>query len=179
MDLRLLLRTAKRFGTAEALEVVQLTLDKMAAGGNLRSPRRRFPTVIRPTPAGSCRTSRKCCMTTRFWQTAYIEDFSGDQHEPRLPKSSAETLDYVLREMTERSGRLLQHAGRRQRRRRGKILRLERRRGRCDPRPRENEDLVLLLRRHATRKLGRSQHPQPRKDAYSSGEDAWGFPRAT
>ena len=46
-----------------------LTLTQMAAGRHLRSARRRLSLATRSTTAGWCRTSRRCCTTTRSFST--------------------------------------------------------------------------------------------------------------
>ena len=54
---------------------------------------------------------------------AYLEAYQATG-EPFYRRIVEETLDYVLREMTEPAGGVLQHAGRRQRRRGRQVLRL-------------------------------------------------------
>ncbi len=102
MDLRLLLRTAKRFGTAEALEVAQLTLDKMAAGGiydHLGGGFHRYSTDARWLAPHF----EKMLYDNALLATAYVEAFQVT-HEPRYAEVVRETLDYVLREMTDAAG---------------------------------------------------------------------------
>ncbi|HEX4070754.1 MAG TPA: thioredoxin domain-containing protein, partial [Planctomycetaceae bacterium] len=102
MDLRLLLRTAKRFGTAEALEVAQLTLDKMAAGGiydHLGGGFHRYSTDARWLVPHF----EKMLYDNALLVTAYVEAFQVT-HEPRYAAVVRETLDYVLREMTDATG---------------------------------------------------------------------------
>ena len=65
MDLRVLLRQYGRTGDDRALHAVKLTLDKMARGGIYDHLGGGFA-GIPPTIAGSCRTSRRCFMTTPF-----------------------------------------------------------------------------------------------------------------
>ena len=52
---------------------------------------------------GSCRTSRRCCTTTRCWRASICTrwQISGD---PFLREVVEDTLDYVLREMTSPDG---------------------------------------------------------------------------
>ncbi len=102
MDLRLLLRTGKRFGTAEALEVVRLTLDKMAAGGiydHLGGGFHRYSTDARWLVPHF----EKMLYDNALLATAYLEAFQAT-HEPRYAEVVRETLDYVLREMTDAEG---------------------------------------------------------------------------
>ena len=102
MDLRLLLRTAKRFGTAEALEVTQLTFDKMAAGGiydHLGGGFHRYSTDARWLVPHF----EKMLYDNALLTTAYVEAFQVT-HEPRYAEVVRETLDYVLREMTDAAG---------------------------------------------------------------------------
>jgi uncharacterized protein YyaL (SSP411 family) len=102
MDLRLLLRTAKRFNTPEALEVVQLTLDKMAAGGiydHLGGGFHRYSTDARWLAPHF----EKMLYDNALLSTAYLEAFQ-KTHEPRYAGVVRETLNYVLREMTDAEG---------------------------------------------------------------------------
>jgi len=102
MDLRLLLRTAKRFKTPEALEVVRLTLDKMSAGGiydHLGGGFHRYSTDSRWLVPHF----EKMLYDNALLATAYLEAFQVT-HEPRYAEVVRETLDYVLREMTDSQG---------------------------------------------------------------------------
>jgi len=102
MDLRLMLRTWKRFGTAEALEVVQLTLDKMAAGGiydHLGGGFHRYSTDARWLVPHF----EKMLYDNALLVIALVEAFQAT-HEPRYAEVVRETLDYVLREMTDEAG---------------------------------------------------------------------------
>ncbi len=102
MDLRLLLRTAKRFKTPEALEVVRLTLDKMSAGGiydHLGGGFHRYSTDSRWLVPHF----EKMLYDNALLATAYLEAFQVT-HEPRYAEVVRETLDYVLREMTDPQG---------------------------------------------------------------------------
>jgi uncharacterized protein YyaL (SSP411 family) len=102
MDLRLLLRTGKRFATAEALEVVRLTLDKMAAGGiydHLGGGFHRYSTDARWLVPHF----EKMLYDNALLATAYVEAFQAT-HEPLYADVVRETLDYVLREMTDGEG---------------------------------------------------------------------------
>jgi uncharacterized protein len=102
MDLRLLLRTAKRFNTPESLEVVRLTLDKMAAGGiydHLGGGFHRYSTDARWLAPHF----EKMLYDNALLTTAYLEAFQVS-HEPRYADVVRETLDYVLREMTDPQG---------------------------------------------------------------------------
>ena len=102
MDLRLLLRTAQRFETPEALEVVRLTLDKMAAGGiydHLGGGFHRYSTDSRWLVPHF----EKMLYDNALLATAYLEAFQVT-HEPRYAEVVRETLEYVLREMTDPQG---------------------------------------------------------------------------
>jgi uncharacterized protein YyaL (SSP411 family) len=104
MDLRLLLRTHRRFSSSDSLVVATLTLDRMAAGG-----------IYDQLGGGFHRYS-----TDRFWLAphfekmlydnallvpAYVEAWqvTGNSDFRRIV---IETLDYVLREMTDPNGGL-------------------------------------------------------------------------
>jgi hypothetical protein len=102
MDLRLLLRTAKRFNTPEALGIVRLTLDKMAAGGiydHLGGGFHRYSTDARWLAPHF----EKMLYDNALLSTAYLEAFQVT-HESRYAEVVRETLDYVLREMTDAEG---------------------------------------------------------------------------
>ena len=102
MDLRLLLRCWKRFGDAETLDVVRLTLDKMAAGGiydHLGGGFHRYSTDghwLAPH-------FEKMLYDNALLTTTYLEAFqaTGNTDYARVVR---ETLDYVLREMTQQDG---------------------------------------------------------------------------
>jgi hypothetical protein len=102
MDLRLLLRTGRRFGTTESLEVVRLTLDKMAAGGiydHLGGGFHRYSTDARWLVPHF----EKMLYDNALLATAYLEAFQAT-HEPLYAEVVRETLDYVRREMTDEEG---------------------------------------------------------------------------
>jgi len=101
-DLRLLLRTWRRFGNDEAREFVKLTLDKMAAGG-----------IYDHLAGGFARYS-----TDRRWLVphfekmlydnaqlvpAYLEGYLATGNES-YKQTVRETLDYVIAEMTSPEG---------------------------------------------------------------------------
>ena len=102
MDLRLLLRCWKRFGDAEALDVVRLTLDKMAAGGiydHLGGGFHRYSTDghwLAPH-------FEKMLYDNALLTAAYLEAFqaTGNTDYARVVR---ETLNYVLSEMTQPQG---------------------------------------------------------------------------
>jgi uncharacterized protein YyaL (SSP411 family) len=102
MDLRLLLRTWKRFGDREALDAVRLTLDKMSAGGiydHLGGGFHRYSTDARWLVPHF----EKMLYDNALLTSAYLEAFqaTGDESYARVAR---ETLDYVLREMTHPDG---------------------------------------------------------------------------
>ena len=80
-----------------------------------------------PTRTGWCRTSRRCCTTTRCSPTPTSRRYraTGDDRYARVAR---ETLDFMLREMRDRRRRLRLGARRRQRGRGGALLRLGSRR---------------------------------------------------
>ena len=102
MDLRLLLRSWKRFGDAETLDVVRLTLDKMAAGGiydHLGGGFHRYSTDghwLAPH-------FEKMLYDNALLTTAYLEAFQATGN-PDYGRVVRETLDYVLHEMTQPDG---------------------------------------------------------------------------
>ena len=93
--------TAAR-ATRDALHMAVLTLQKMAAGGCTTSSAAGF-TATPPTPNGWCRTSRRCCTTTRCLVVAYCEAYQVTAR-PEFARVARETCDYVLREMTSPAG---------------------------------------------------------------------------
>lgn len=102
MDLRLLLRCWKRFGEDDALDVARLTLDKMAAGGiydHLGGGFHRYSTDERWLAPHF----EKMLYDNALLVPAYLEAFqaTGDPDYARVVR---ETLDYVLREMTQPEG---------------------------------------------------------------------------
>src|SRR4029077_14955859 len=102
MDLRVLLRCWKRFGDAEAIAVSRLTLDKMAAGGiydHLRGGFHRYSTDERWLAPHF----EKMLYDNALLVPAYLEVHQATGHDDCL-RVVRETLDYVLREMTQPGG---------------------------------------------------------------------------
>jgi uncharacterized protein len=102
MDLRLLLRTWKRFGRAEACDIAPLTLDKMAAGGiydHLGGGFHRYSTDDRWLVPHF----EKMLYDNALLGSAYLDAFQATG-EPRYALVVRETMDYVLREMTHPEG---------------------------------------------------------------------------
>ena len=102
MDIRLLLRAWKRFGDDDALAVARLALDKMALGGiydHLGGGFHRYSTDRRWLVPHF----EKMLYDNALLVPAYLEAFqiTGDS---LYEKVSRETLDYVLREMTQPEG---------------------------------------------------------------------------
>ena len=130
-------------------------------------------TATRWTSAGWCRTSRRCCTTTRCWRapTSRRYQATGDAFYARIAR---EVLDYVLREMTVARGRLLLRHRRRLRGRGGQVLRL-------DARARSRRSLgdAEAARRSARTttsrrgQLGGPQHPQHLAHGRARGASPW------
>jgi uncharacterized protein YyaL (SSP411 family) len=102
MDLRVLLRAWKRFGDFDALEIVKLTLDKMAAGGvydQLGGGFHRYSTDERWLAPHF----EKMLYDNALLIPVYLEAWqvTGNADYLRIVR---ETLDYVLREMTHPDG---------------------------------------------------------------------------
>ena len=70
--------------------------------------------------------------------TVYLEAYQVTR-DPEYARVARETIDYVLGRMTSPEGGVLLDRGRRQRGRRGEVLRLDARRGRRGPRPRAGQ----------------------------------------
>ena len=62
-------------------------------------------TATRPTPSGSCRTSRRCSTTTRSSRSPYAEAWQVTGRRD-LARVARQTLDYLVREMTSPEGAL-------------------------------------------------------------------------
>ncbi len=102
MDLRLLMRVARRFKTPEAVEVVTLTLDKMSCGG-----------IYDHLGGGFARYStdaywlvphfEKMLYDNALLTNAYLEGFQLTGEE-RYAEVAREICDYVLRDMTSPEG---------------------------------------------------------------------------
>jgi uncharacterized protein YyaL (SSP411 family) len=102
MDLRVLLRCWRRFGNDEALDVVALTLDKMARGGiydQLGGGFHRYSTdAVWLVPH-----FEKMLYDQALLVPAYLEAFQATRRE-EFAIVVRETLDYVVREMTSPTG---------------------------------------------------------------------------
>lgn len=102
MDVRLLLRCWKRFNDADALAVSRLTLDKMASGGmydHLGGGFHRYSTDERWLVPHF----EKMLYDNALLVPAYLEALQATG-EPGYARVVRETLDYVLREMTQPAG---------------------------------------------------------------------------
>ncbi|MDB5388549.1 MAG: hypothetical protein JWM11_4195 [Planctomycetaceae bacterium] len=102
MDLRVLLRAWKRFGDTDALEVVKLTLDQMAAGGiydQLGGGFHRYSTDERWLAPHF----EKMLYDNALLVPVYLEAWQATGNADYL-RVVRETLDYVLREMTHPEG---------------------------------------------------------------------------
>ena len=102
MDLRVLLRCWQRFGEQEALDAVRLTLDKMANGGlydQLGGGFHRYSTDAQWLAPHF----EKMLYDNALLVQVYLEAFqaTGNAKDARVVR---ETLDYVLREMTQPQG---------------------------------------------------------------------------
>ena len=101
-DLRLLLRCWKRFNDAEALDLVRLSLDRMAEGGiydHLGGGFHRYSTDARWLVPHF----EKMLYDNALLTSAYLEAFQATG-DVRYATVVEETLDYVLREMTAAEG---------------------------------------------------------------------------
>jgi uncharacterized protein YyaL (SSP411 family) len=102
MDLRVLLRTWKRFGNPAALEAVVLTLEKMAAGGiydHLGGGFHRYSTDAHWLVPHF----EKMLYDNALLVPVYLEAYQATGRED-FQRIARETLDYVLREMTSPEG---------------------------------------------------------------------------
>jgi uncharacterized protein YyaL (SSP411 family) len=102
MDLRVLLRCWKRFGEKRTLDAVRLTLDKMAGGGiydQLGGGFHRYSTDAHWLAPHF----EKMLYDNALLTQAYLEAYqaTGNPNDARVVR---ETLDYVLREMTQPGG---------------------------------------------------------------------------
>jgi uncharacterized protein YyaL (SSP411 family) len=102
MDLRLLLRTWKRFGNQAALDAVVLTLEKMAGGGiydHLGGGFHRYSTDAHWLVPHF----EKMLYDNALLVPVYLEAYQATGRED-FARIARETLDYVLREMTSPAG---------------------------------------------------------------------------
>ena len=102
MDLRVLLRTWQRFGNSDALNVVTQTLDLMSRGGiydQLGGGFHRYSTDVRWLAPHF----EKMLYDNALLTPAYIEAYQATGNED-YARVARETLDYVLREMTQPEG---------------------------------------------------------------------------
>ncbi|MGE5192066.1 MAG: thioredoxin domain-containing protein, partial [Deltaproteobacteria bacterium] len=102
MDLRLLLRCHRRFGDPDSLAVSRLTLDKMSSGGiydHLGGGFHRYSTDERWLAPHF----EKMLYDNALLVPAYLEAFQATG-EADYGRVARETLDYVLREMTQPTG---------------------------------------------------------------------------
>ncbi len=102
MDLRLLLRTWKRFGHTDARDITLLTLDKMASGGiydHLGGGFHRYSTDARWLVPHF----EKMLYDNALLSSAYLDAYQATS-DLRYAQVIRETLDYVLREMTHPDG---------------------------------------------------------------------------
>ncbi len=102
MDLRVLLRTWKRFGNKAALEAVVLTLEKMAGGGiydHLGGGFHRYSTDAQWLVPHF----EKMLYDNALLVPVYLEAYQATGRED-FARVARETLDYVLREMTSPEG---------------------------------------------------------------------------
>ena len=167
MDLQLLLRLWNRRPGPEMLQMVTLTLDKMAGGG-----------IYDHLAGGFARYSvderwlvphfEKMLYDNALLTGAYLDAFQATK-EQRFARTVRETCDYILRYMTDPAGGLSQHGRRRQRRRRREVLCLDARRNQKSAGRRSRRAILLRLRRDPGRQFrARPQHPQPAEDRSSS-----------
>ncbi|MBT6157960.1 MAG: thioredoxin domain-containing protein [Planctomycetaceae bacterium] len=102
MDIRLLLRCWKRFGSDDALAVVNLTLDKMSRGGiydHLGGGFHRYSVDERWLAPHF----EKMLYDNALLAMAYLDAFQATSN-PDYERVVRETLDYILREMTQPEG---------------------------------------------------------------------------
>ena len=169
MDLQLLLRVAQRTGQQGPLDMVRLTLDRMAAGG-----------IYDHLGGGFARYSVDArWLVPHFEKMLYDNALLDRRVSRRLSRHRRRELrprrarDARLRPPRhDRPGRrLLQHRRRRQRRRRRPVLHLDAGRNRSRARRRARRDVRPRLRRDRRRQLRRPQHPQPAEDARAVRDD--------
>ena len=133
--------------TTTRSHMVRHTLDKMARGGMYDqvgggfAPLQRRRAVARPA-------LREDALRQRAPHRRRTSKRARRPASRSIAQIAGETLDYVLREMTDAGGGVLSHAGRRQRGRGGQVLRLvARRRSTRRPRPGAAATFAYGLRR--------------------------------
>ena len=82
-------RTSGAAGDADSLAHGDVTLERMAARRHPRPARRRLPSLLAPTRAGSCRTSRRCSTTTRCSPSPTSRRYQATRPRATSPRSRA------------------------------------------------------------------------------------------
>jgi len=103
MELRVLLRAWKRFGSDEALHMARLTFDRHGYGRDCTITLGAASIATALTSAGWCPTSRKCSYDNALLSLAYWKRFKRLE-KVFIAKLSKRRWDYVLREMTSPEG---------------------------------------------------------------------------
>ena len=146
--LQLLLAAYSRNQQPGLLDMVRLTLDRMAAGGiydHLGGGFARYSVDARWLVPHFEKMLYDNALLARAYTDAY--HVTGEANYARVVR---ETLDYVLRDMTDPGRRLLQHRGRRQRRRGRAVLHLDAGRDRSGARRGARGDVRPGVRRRPT-----------------------------
>ena len=156
MDLKVLLRHHARAGDSQALHVVRHTLDKMARGGiydHLGGGFARYSTDDRWLVPHF----EKMLYDNALLTSIYLEAYQST-HDADFGRVARETMDYVLGRMTGPEGAFYSTEDADSEGVEGKVLRLDARRGHRGSGRRSGENVLLRLRRHGARQLGRAQH---------------------
>ena len=170
LELRLLLRLSERFNDPVARDMAQHTLTLMARGG-----------MYDQVGGGFARYSvdekwlvphfEKMLYDNALLTSAYVEAYQKTR-DPFFEQIVRDTLNYILRRHDERTGCVLQHAGRGQRGRGGQVLRLGPGSTARRARDRGRGVRVQGVGRHAGRQLRGPQHPVPHLVGRGRGEVA-------
>ena len=170
MDLQLLVRAWQRNGPARAARHGPAHARPDGGRRHLRSSRRRLrPLFGRRALARAAlredalrqRAAWPARISTRIWSLATTN----------YARVLRETLDYMLRDMTDPAGGFYSTRRCRQRRRRRPVLHLDAGRNRRRARRRARRDVWPCVRRERRRQLRRPQHSQPAEDARAMRED--------
>ena len=171
----MLLRHHARTGDAQALQVVRHTLDKMARGGiydHLGGGFARYSTDDRWLVPHF----EKMLYDNALLASVYLEAYQVTR-DAEFGRVARETMDYVLGRMTGAEGGFYSTEDADSEGVEGKYYVWSLAGGHRAAGGRSSQNILLCLRRHRARQLGRPQHSQPASDDRPGSAAAWSRPR--